>query len=80
MSNLLERLRGGLIVSCQAQADNPIYGPRFMAAFAQAAALGGAVGIRANGAADVRARARTLLEQPEVGGLLEMTVSETAVT
>jgi N-acylglucosamine-6-phosphate 2-epimerase len=47
--------RGGLIVSCQARADNPLHGPAFMGAMAKAAAEAGAVGIRANGPDDVRA-------------------------
>lgn len=45
----------GLIVSCQARADNPLHGPSFMGAMALAARDGGAVGVRANGPADVRA-------------------------
>lgn len=53
MSGLLAK--GGLIVSCQARADNPLHGPQFMGAMALAAAEGGAVAIRANGAADVAA-------------------------
>ncbi|MFO7322438.1 MAG: N-acetylmannosamine-6-phosphate 2-epimerase [Chloroflexota bacterium] len=52
-SLLLDRLKGGLIVSCQTQA--PLNGPEIMAAMAEAAVLGGAVGIRANGAEDVAA-------------------------
>jgi len=52
---LLAKLRGGLIVSCQAAEDSPLHGPRFMAAMAQAAEQGGAVGIRANGPEDIRA-------------------------
>jgi N-acylglucosamine-6-phosphate 2-epimerase len=51
----LERMRGGLVVSCQAREENPLHGPMFMAAMARAAVLGGAVGIRADGAADVTA-------------------------
>jgi len=47
--------QGTLIVSCQARADNPLHGPQFMGAMAQAAAEGGAGAIRANGAADVAA-------------------------
>ena len=47
--------RGGLIVSCQARPDNPLHGPAFMAAMAQAATQGGAVAIRANGPADIAA-------------------------
>ncbi|WP_299432304.1 N-acetylmannosamine-6-phosphate 2-epimerase [uncultured Meiothermus sp.] len=51
-----------LIVSCQARGDNPLQGSQFMAAMAQAAEQGGARGIRANGAEDVRAiRAVTTL-------------------
>lgn len=51
-----------LIVSCQARADNPLYGPQYMAAMAMAAEQGGAKAIRANGAEDVRAiRAVTTL-------------------
>jgi N-acylglucosamine-6-phosphate 2-epimerase len=53
--NPIELLKGQLIVSCQARAGNPLKGPRFMAAFARAAQLGGAGGIRANGPADIRA-------------------------
>ncbi|WP_274426025.1 N-acetylmannosamine-6-phosphate 2-epimerase [Chelativorans sp. YIM 93263] len=53
MSKLLAK--GGLIVSCQARADNPLHGPQFMGAMALAAAQGGAVAIRANGPADVAA-------------------------
>lgn len=55
MKDVLERIRGGLIVSCQASRESPLYGPRFMAAMAVAAERGGAVGIRANGPADIRA-------------------------
>lgn len=59
-SSLLDRLRGGLIVSCQAPAGSPVAGPRFMAAFARAAAMGGAVGVRVNSPADVRAVRRAV--------------------
>jgi N-acylglucosamine-6-phosphate 2-epimerase len=51
----LEHLTGGLVVSCQAREDNPLHGPGPMALMARAAELGGAVGIRANGAADIAA-------------------------
>lgn len=53
MRPLLEK--GGLIVSCQARADNPLHGPHFMGAMALAARDGGAVAIRANGPEDVAA-------------------------
>lgn len=51
----LAKFAGGLVVSCQAREDNPLHGPAFMAAMAQAAMDGGAVGIRADGATDIAA-------------------------
>jgi N-acylglucosamine-6-phosphate 2-epimerase len=44
-----------LIVSCQAQPASPFHGPAGMTLMARAAVLGGAAGIRANGAADIAA-------------------------
>lgn len=52
---LLEQLRGGLIVSCQAADGNPMQGPDVMARMAQAAELGGAVGTRVESPADINA-------------------------
>jgi N-acylglucosamine-6-phosphate 2-epimerase len=52
---VLSGLRGGLIVSCQAEAHEPLHGSEWMAAMARAAAEGGAVGIRANGPEDILA-------------------------
>lgn len=40
------KLNRGLIVSCQAEAGSPFNAPEFIAAFAKAAELGGAVGVR----------------------------------
>ena len=51
----IDRIRNGLVVSCQAWPESPLHGPVFMSAMAQAAAKGGAVGIRANGAQDIKA-------------------------
>ncbi len=51
----LRQLTGGLVVSCQAREDNPLHGPGPMALMARSAELGGAVGIRANGAGDIAA-------------------------
>ena len=45
----------GLIVSCQAPKGDPLHGSLFMAQMAVAAALGGAVAIRADGREDIRA-------------------------
>lgn len=48
-------MTGGLVVSCQAKEENPLHGPVFMAAMAAAAVQGGAIGIRADGTADIAA-------------------------
>lgn len=56
----------GLIVSCQARADNPLYGPTFMVAMARAAEEAGAVGLRVNGAADIAA-VREAVSLPVIG-------------
>ncbi|MEW6047395.1 MAG: N-acetylmannosamine-6-phosphate 2-epimerase [Bacillota bacterium] len=57
---LFERIRGGLIVSCQAPEGEPLHGPEFMTAMAVAAWQGGAAGIRANSGPDIRAIRRTV--------------------
>jgi len=62
MNEPVERIRGGLVVSCQARPDNPLHGPVYMVAMAVAAERAGAVGIRANGPVDIDAiRARVNL-------------------
>ncbi|MCW5979552.1 MAG: N-acetylmannosamine-6-phosphate 2-epimerase [Bryobacteraceae bacterium] len=55
MHAALESLRGGLVVSCQAEGDDPFNQPQYVALFARAAEMGGARGIRACGAANIRA-------------------------
>lgn len=55
-----------LAVSCQARADNPLHGPAFMAAMAQAADQGGALALRANGPADIAA-IRAVSRLPIIG-------------
>lgn len=60
------RLGGGLVVSCQARADNPLHGPQHMRAMALAAEQAGAVGIRANGPSDIRA-IRDACDLPIIG-------------
>jgi len=45
--DVIRRMKGGLIVSCQAEEGSPFYEPGLMARFARAAELGGAVGVRA---------------------------------
>jgi N-acylglucosamine-6-phosphate 2-epimerase len=55
MNQLYEQLRSGLIASCQALPEELLHGSEIMACVTVAAWRGGAVGIRANGLADIRA-------------------------
>ena len=66
MAGLLTRLRGGLIVSCQALPAEPLFGAEIMARMAAAAAEGGAVAIRAGSPADVAA-IRAAVALPLIG-------------
>ncbi len=50
---LLQKLKGGLIVSCQALEEEPLHGSEVMGKMALAAKMGGAVGIRANTVQDI---------------------------
>ena len=52
---ILEKIKGGLIVSCQALENEPLYDSYIMSKMAWAAFLGGAVGIRANTVVDIKA-------------------------
>lgn len=63
---MLERLKGGLIVSCQAQPDEPLHSPFIMARMALAAKVGGAVGIRACGVSNILEIKRTV-DLPVIG-------------
>ena len=67
LSPLLGRLRGGLIVSCQALPDEPLFGSEIMARLAVAAQAGGAVGIRSNTPVDVRAIRAAVPDLPLIG-------------
>ncbi|AZS17092.1 N-acetylmannosamine-6-phosphate 2-epimerase [Paenibacillus lutimineralis] len=55
LHSIIQSLKGGLIVSCQALEGEPFYGSDYMARFAIAAEMGNAVGIRANTPQDIRA-------------------------
>lgn len=65
-ADVITAWRGGVIVSCQAPEGSPLRQPSIMAAMAQAGALAGGVGIRANGPADVAA-IRAVVDLPIVG-------------
>lgn len=66
MSGVLERLRGGLIVSCQAYGDEPMNDAGTMSRVAQAVVAGGAVAVRAQGL-DHLERMRPTLTVPLIG-------------
>ena len=63
---LLERLRGRLVVSCQAYPGEPLRDPDTMRRMALAVLDGGASGIRAQGLADLRA-IRAATDVPLIG-------------
>lgn len=68
--NLFDAFRGGLIVSCQPEVEEPENDPmnraEIMAALAEAAVLGGAVGIRADSPAHIAA-IRARISVPLIG-------------
>ena len=63
---ILQRLKGQLIVSCQAYEDNPLYGTENMVTMAKCVLAGGAKGIRACWPENVRA-IRALTDAPLIG-------------
>ena len=63
---ILDSLKGGLIVSCQVQHDDPIYTDDMVVKMAQAAQWAGAVGIRANSPEQIRAIKATV-DLPLIG-------------
>jgi N-acylglucosamine-6-phosphate 2-epimerase len=66
MNELIERLKGQLIVSCQAYMGEPLRHPETMAQMARAAELGGAGAIRCQGLADIAA-IKGRVEVPVIG-------------
>lgn len=65
-ANLVESLRGRLVVSCQAYSGEPMRTPETMRRMAQAVIKGGAAGVRAQGLADIR-EMRAHLDVPIIG-------------
>ena len=66
MNELLNKLKNGLIVSCQAFEDEALHGSDIMAKMAIAAKQGGAVGVRACWPEDIKA-VREAVDLPIVG-------------
>jgi N-acylglucosamine-6-phosphate 2-epimerase len=66
VSDLLQSLHRGLIVSCQAPVDSPLHDPLVIAAMAQAAINQGAVGVRVDTPAHVEA-VRRQTKAPIIG-------------
>lgn len=66
MNPIIEQLKGGLIVSCQAYVGEPLRHPETMAQMARACELGGARAIRCQGLADIAA-IKGRVEVPVIG-------------
>ena len=65
-NDVFEKIRGGLIVSCQALPEEPLYSSFIMSRMAYAAKLGGAVGIRANTPEDI-IKIKETVDLPVIG-------------
>jgi N-acylglucosamine-6-phosphate 2-epimerase len=59
-AHVLDMLKGGLIVSCQARANSPMRALRTIVALAECAELGGAAGVRVDGARNIEAVAKAI--------------------
>lgn len=69
-NKILDQIKGGLIVSCQALKTEPLYDSYIMSKMAWAAYLGGAVGIRANTVVDILA-IKKKVDLPVIGIIKE---------
>ena len=63
---VLDKIKGGLVVSCQALPEEPLHSSFIMSKMAYAAMLGGAAGIRANTAQDIT-EIKKLVSLPIIG-------------
>jgi N-acylglucosamine-6-phosphate 2-epimerase len=66
IDNEIQKLRNGVIVLCHAEGDDPFASPPDTAAFAKAAEMGGAAGIRTEGFDNIKA-VRSAVRLPIVG-------------
>lgn len=66
MRDVLERLKGRLVVSCQAYPGEPLRDPSIMARMAEAVVEGGASGVRLQGLDDIR-QAADRVDVPIIG-------------
>ncbi len=86
MNEVLNKIKSGLIVSCQAEGESPFNNPEDMAKFAICAWMGGAVSIRSEGVEKIKAIIRKV-PLPVIGlvkskfedGSVRITGSEKAV-
>ena len=77
-NDVLEKFRGGMVVSCQSEGDDPFNAdPNYMGLFAKAAEMGGAVGIRTQGIEKLKAIQR--VSGLPVIGLLKSTFPDGTV-
>ena len=63
----VDRLRGGLVVSCQVPPGHPLRSPAVIARLAECAVAGGAVGVRVHSAEDIRAVRVAVPNLPIIG-------------
>lgn len=63
---MFKKFYKGLIVSCQAEGNDPFNKPDYIAAFAKAAEMGGAVAIRADGIENIKA-IKKIVSLPIIG-------------
>ncbi|MBO6088036.1 putative N-acetylmannosamine-6-phosphate 2-epimerase, partial [bacterium] len=66
MTNMINRLKGKVVVSCQAMPSEPLYQEQCMIAMMKSVIKGGAGGLRVAGARDVK-NAKKLFEVPVIG-------------